>query len=118
MPGMNDPGFLFTILSDLTRLRIVMLIQQSQELCVCEIMYALDESQPKISRHLAYMRRNGFVTSRREGTWMHYRIASALPAWGKKIIADTCRHLHPLEVFKADARRLNQMPNRPGLQCA
>jgi ArsR family transcriptional regulator, arsenate/arsenite/antimonite-responsive transcriptional repressor len=47
-----------------------------KEICVCYFVRVLRQSQPKISRHLAYLRRAGIVTARRQGTWMHYRIAS------------------------------------------
>ncbi len=79
---MMKPELLFNILSDATRLRALMLIQSEGEVCVCELTFALNESQPKISRHLALMRDAGIVQSRREGTWMHYRIGPTLPRNG------------------------------------
>ena len=81
-----EPNSIFGILSDLTRLRALMLIQSEGEACVCEMTFALGESQPKISRHLALMRDAGIVEPRREGTWMHYRINPDLPQWAKEII--------------------------------
>ena len=66
---------LYQALGDTTRLRLLNLMG-SQELCVCYFVEILDQPQPKISRHLAYLRNAGLVMSRREGTWMHYRIAS------------------------------------------
>jgi len=63
----------FVALSDRTRLRILNLIGR-EELCVCFCVEILGEAQPKISRHLAYLRESGIVASRREGKWMHYRI--------------------------------------------
>ena len=83
------PETLFGMLSDPTRLRTLMLIQAEGEVCVCELTFTLDESQPKISRHLALMREAGIVESRREGTWMHYRINALLPDWAKEIIRQT-----------------------------
>lgn len=115
---MKNPAQLFSILSDPTRLRILVLIEQEGELCVCEIMHALDESQPKISRHLAAMRNSGVVSSRREGTWMHYRINPDLPDWARKIIDATSTNLQKLDCYKKDARTLKTMSNRPGAQCA
>ncbi|MCB1023705.1 MAG: metalloregulator ArsR/SmtB family transcription factor [Acidobacteria bacterium] len=64
---------LFTALSDQTRLRLLNLIRD-EEVCVCFFVEALDESQPKISRHLAYLRKTGLVATRRDGKWMHYKI--------------------------------------------
>ncbi len=65
---------LFKALADRTRLRLINLIGDS-EVCVCFLVELLKTSQPKISRHLAYLRRAGIVTARREGKWMHYRLA-------------------------------------------
>src|SRR5438105_1415585 len=67
----------FKALADSTRLRILGLLLTG-EVCVCQINEALKIPQPKASRHLAYLRRAGLVTARREGTWMHYQMA-ALP---------------------------------------
>src|SRR5260370_25043947 len=64
---------LFKALADRTRLRLIGLIGDS-EVCVCFLVAILKTSQPKISRHLAYLRRAGIVAARREGKWMHYRL--------------------------------------------
>ena len=80
------PETFFSILSDSTRLRALMLIRAEGEVCVCELTFTLSESQPKISRHLALMREAGIVESRREGTWMHYRINPLLPNWAKEVV--------------------------------
>src|SRR6202007_3299351 len=64
---------LFEALSDRTRLRLLNLMQ-GREVCVCYFVEILGQSQPKISRHLAYLRRAGIVQARRDGKWMHYRI--------------------------------------------
>ena len=64
---------LFKALADRTRLRLLNLMA-SGEVCVCFFVEVLGTNQPKISRHLAYLRRAGVVASRREGKWMHYRV--------------------------------------------
>src|SRR5712692_10184814 len=64
---------LFKALADRTRLRLINLIGDS-EVCVCFLVAILKTSQPKISRHLAYLRRAGIVAARREGKWMHHRL--------------------------------------------
>ena len=64
---------LFAALSDRTRLRLLNLMN-GREVCVCYFVGILGQGQPKISRHLAYLRRAGIVAARREGKWMHYRI--------------------------------------------
>jgi ArsR family transcriptional regulator len=112
------PDHLFGILSDPTRLRALMLIQAEGELCVCELTFALDESQPKISRHLALMREAGVVEARREGTWMHYRINPGLPAWSKETIRHVLGQIAGLCPYEDDLKQLNRMKNRPGRICA
>lgn len=109
------PEVLFNLLSDTTRLRCLMLIKAENEACVCEMTFALEESQPKISRHLALMRDAGLVTARREGTWMHYRMHPELPSWAKESLRQVLRELEPLQPFKDDRKRLDQMTNRPGV---
>ncbi len=66
------------MLSDETRLRCLLLIEHQQELCVCELMKAIDEIQPKVSRHLAQLRRCDLLVDRRQGQWVFYRINPAL----------------------------------------
>jgi ArsR family transcriptional regulator len=115
---MLGPGDLFTVLSDPTRLRALMLIEAEGEVCVCELTHALDESQPKISRHLALMREAGLVEARREGTWMHYRRHPRLADWAREILELTHRRVAGLEPFAGDLDRLNEMNNRPERSCA
>ena len=107
------PELLFNILSDPTRLRALMLIQSEGEVCVCELTHALQESQPKVSRHLALMRESGIVESRREGTWIHYRLSSSLPELARDIIGCSYARLADLAAFRRDAQRLTRMNNRP-----
>lgn len=64
---------IFKALSDDTRLRILKLLERG-ELCVCDIMAALEDSQPKVSFHLAVLKEAGFLRDRREGKWVHYRL--------------------------------------------
>lgn len=110
---------LFSLLSDATRLRAIMLIRAERELCVCELTQALDESQPKVSRHLALMREAGLVQARREGTWMHYRLSRKLPAWAEAIIDQVSMELGALAEFQRDKQRLEQMQHRPAVRaCA
>lgn len=70
---MDDLINLFSILSDKTRLRILLLLQDN-ELCVCEIFAALDMSQPRVSRQLAILKQSKIIKDRREGKWIYYRI--------------------------------------------
>ena len=68
------PAFLFKTLSDPTRLRLLNLLACG-ETCVCELTDSLRVVQPKVSRHLAHLKRAGLVEARRDGKWMHYRWA-------------------------------------------
>lgn len=70
---------LFKLLSDETRLAVVLLLVKQQELCVCEFMQALELSQPKISRHLAMLREAQLLLTRRSGKWVYYSLNRALP---------------------------------------
>jgi len=65
---------LFAALADRTRLRLLNLMRGG-EVCVCYFVEILDETQPKVSRHLAYLRRAGIVHARRDGKWIHYSVA-------------------------------------------
>ncbi|RLA42414.1 MAG: transcriptional regulator [Gammaproteobacteria bacterium] len=112
------PEAFFSILSDPTRLRTLMLIQAEGEVCVCELTFTLNESQPKISRHLALMREAGIVESRREGTWMHYRINPLLPNWAQEVVQHVFDQLTGLSPYIDDKKQLAQMNNRPERDCA
>ncbi|OBU11226.1 metalloregulator ArsR/SmtB family transcription factor [Morganella psychrotolerans] len=81
-----EPLQLFKILSDETRLNIILLLKASGELCVCDIYTALNLSQPKTSRHLAMLREAGLLLDSKHGKWVHYRLSPALLPWVKQII--------------------------------
>lgn len=105
------PPSIFKCLADETRARIALLVAQEQELCVCELTCALNESQPKISRHLAQLRSSGLLADRRQGQWVYYRLHPDLPEWAHAILK-TVREanqqwLHP------DTERLSGMGDRP-----
>lgn len=77
---------LFKNLSDETRLGIVLLLRERGELCVCELCTVLDQSQPKISRHLAMLRESGLLLDRKQGKWVHYRLSPHIPAWAALVV--------------------------------
>ena len=81
------PTDVFKALADETRTRISLLIAREGELCVCELTWALDESQPKISRHLALLRSSGLLADRRQGQWIYYRLHPQLPDWARQLLA-------------------------------
>jgi ArsR family transcriptional regulator len=109
----------FQLLSDDTRLRCMLLMQQEGELCVCELVHALGLIQPKVSRHLAALRDYGVVTDRRSGQWIYYQIDPDLPAWARQVIEATVSEAASREHFVNDLAVLATMPNRPGAaRCA
>ncbi len=113
-----SPSQFFQALADETRLRCMVLLQQHGELCVCELTYALDVSQPKISRHLAHLKAAGVVRDRRQGVWIFYPVRPQLPDWMATIIRNTTQQLREQSPFTEDNQRLNQMTQRPNeLNC-
>ena len=95
----------FQALGDETRLRILNLIGD-QEICVCYFVEAIGCPQPKISRHLAYLRRAGIVSVRRDGKWMHYRIAMPPHEGAAQILRQTLATLKNEKKMQADHIRL------------
>ncbi|HSD95914.1 MAG TPA: metalloregulator ArsR/SmtB family transcription factor [Sulfuricaulis sp.] len=108
----------FPALSDPTRLRCLLLLAAEGELCVCELTHALDESQPKISRHLATLREAGIVSDRREGLWIHYRLNPELPAWACEILNTASKANAAAKPFVQDRKRLRGAPTRPPVRCS
>lgn len=102
---------LFDCLADPTRRRILALLVAQGELCVCELTAAVDDIQPKISRHLGVLKDAGIVTARRDGTWMFYRPVAALPAWAAAILAALPQSAG--KQLRADLQRLKVMAGRP-----
>jgi ArsR family transcriptional regulator len=96
---------LFRAMADATRLRLLNLIAD-REICVCYFVEILKMSQPKISRHLAYLRKAGLVTSRREAKWMHYRLAIPKDAVAANILRETLNHLRGKVEMQRDIARL------------
>ena len=107
----------FFALADPTRLRCLLLLTVENELCVCELTYALNESQPKISRHLAMLRDAGIVSDRREGLWIHYRLNPDLPAWAHEILSTASQANAASKPFAQDRKRLRGAPTRPPVRC-
>ncbi len=103
---------MFRALSDRTRLRLLHLID-SQEICVCYFVEALKVSQPKISRHLAYLRRTGLVTVRKDGRWVHYRMAVPGDPVAARILRETLERVGQERDFQNDCRRMESACCQP-----
>ena len=103
---------LFRAMADPTRLRLLNLIG-NREICVCYFVEILRMSQPKISRHLAYLRRAGIVTARRDGKWMHYRLAMPKDEGAAAILQGTLKTLGARPEMQRDVARLDSMCCKP-----
>lgn len=105
------PTQLFKCLADETRLRLTLLVAREEELCVCELTCALDESQPKISRHLAQLRSCGLLADHRQGQWVYYRLHPNLPDWVRATLRTVLEA--NAQWLTSDSTRLAQMGDRP-----
>jgi ArsR family transcriptional regulator len=103
---------LFAALADPTRLRLLNLIA-GRELCVCYLVETLRQSQPKISRHLAYLRKAGVVAARREGKWMHYRLVRPRDPVTASILATVLDSIRRDPKLQADRDRLTRACCQP-----
>jgi len=99
---------LFKALADRTRLRILSLLQAG-EICVCDIHGSLDLPQPTVSRHLAYLRKAGLVSGRKDGLWVHYRLAPLPDAVTQTVVEAVNHALGHLDGGEKDRRRLLKM---------
>src|ERR1700741_5432033 len=106
-PKNYDLALLFSALADRTRLRLLNLMN-GKEVCVCYFVEILGLSQPKISRHLAFLRRAGIVAARREGKWMHYRIVSPNHQGVAAGLRETLAALGREKARQADLARLKK----------
>jgi ArsR family transcriptional regulator len=106
-PKGYDLALLFAALSDRTRLRLLNLMD-GREVCVCYFVEILGQSQPKISRHLAYLRRARIVAARRDGKWMHYKIAVPPSSGAANVLRETLLTLRQDKAMQADLARLDR----------
>jgi len=105
---MKKEAQLFKSLADETRLRILWLLMAREELCVCDIMGVLGITQSKASRHLRYLYHLGWVTDRRDGLWMNYRLSVAPGSPGEKLLKLLTEMLAPQPAAQALRRQLER----------
>ena len=110
----DNIAFLFKALADRTRLRLINLIGED-EVCVCFLVEVLKINQPKISRHLAYLKRAGVVTARREGKWIHYRISEPSDEHAARIFQEVRTWLASHPAMQSDRSRLQKICCAPRL---
>ena len=108
---MLSPVQLFKCLADETRLHLMLLMQAEGELCVCELVAALGESQPKISRHLAQLRNCGLLRDTRRGQWVYYDLHPQVPDWIVEVLDSAAdASAGPLQLFRANLKAMCDRP--------
>ena len=103
-----DKEAFFRALADRTRLRLLNLMR-TDEVCVCFFVEILKTSQPKVSRHLAYMRRAGIVGARRDGSWIHYRIVEPPDSDAARVLKEVLTWLSNDRDMQRDRERLERV---------
>ncbi len=98
---------IFKSLADETRLRLILLLQGRVELCVCDFMHALDMPQSTVSRHLAYLKKNGWLDDRRGGVWMYYSLRRNLDPFLQAQLVLIISALAGTQVCQTDHERLS-----------
>lgn len=106
------PTLFYKSLADNIRLKTLLLIAVEYEICVCELMVALEqESQPKVSRHLAQLKKAGILSDRKQQKWVFYSLNPTLASWMKQVITSTV--VNEPHFIENELNRLNQMGDRP-----
>jgi len=114
-PCCREPSDLFRAFADATRLRILSLLLERDEICVCDLCEVLGEIQPKVSRHLAVLRRAGLVEVRSQGKWKYYKLAeppSALHASLLRCLGSCFGEFQELARDRARLQRISPRPRR------
>lgn len=109
-----DPCVFFKCLSDDVRLKLLLLISEAGEACVCDLMEAVKVDQPKTSRNLAKLRQCEILQDQRRGKWMYYRLHPALPDWAKTVIQETAQKNHS---YLGDALKKLQLSQEKTANC-
>ena len=107
------PHEFFKMMADETRLRCLLLLSRNKQLCVQQLVVALNESQPKVSRHLAQMRTMGILSTRREGQWVYYSVSSELSGWMTKVIRNLGQSGCLQQEYQEDIQRLSANADTP-----
>ena len=109
--AVDELEHLFKALADKTRLRILALLGNN-EVCVCHLHDSLGLPQPTVSRHLAYLRKNGLVAARRDGVWMHYQVSRSLSPVVQGVIAAAVNALQQLPATARDRKQFQRSYGR------
>ena len=104
--GLDESTSTLKAFADPVRLRLLNLLSDDREICVCHLHEALELPQPTVSRHLAYLRKAGVVTGRKEGLWVHYRMARSRSGLNRILLGCLGSCLGDPEIFERDLNRL------------
>ena len=113
MARIHELADMYGALADATRLRILALLADS-EVCVCHIHESLRIPQPTVSRHLAYLRRSGLVQARRDGLWVHYRLAEPADPSARAALSAALHAVGHAPATRTDQERLDARVARDG----
>src|SRR5207249_12032229 len=102
-----DSARLFKAFADPVRLRLLNLLAEGREVCVCHLRQALGLPQPTVSRHLAYLRKSGLVVGRKEGLWVHYRLAKPAGELHRSLIGCLGACFKEIDALKQDRQKLD-----------
>ena len=105
------PKDFFTVLSDETRLRCLLLLHKEKEICVCEFAQVLNSIQPKISRHLGLLRKAGIILDRRKGQWVYYQINENIEMWMKSVLGNIFSNIENQEPYLSDLKKFTLIRN-------
>jgi ArsR family transcriptional regulator len=107
-PDLDESTRTLKAFADPVRLRLLNLLSDDREVCVCHLHEALDLPQPTVSRHLAYLRRSGLVSGRKEGLWVHYRLARSKSGLARILLGCLGSCMGDPETFAQDRERLDR----------
>ena len=106
--GLDESTRTLKAFADPVRLRLMNLLSDDREICVCHLHEALELPQPTVSRHLAYLRKAGVVSGRKEGLWVHYKLARSRTGLGRILLGCLGSCLGDSEIFGEDLKRLDR----------
>ena len=106
--GLDESTRTLKAFADPVRLRLLNLLSEDREVCVCHLHDALELPQPTVSRHLAYLRKAGVVSGRKEGLWVHYKLARSRTGLGRILLGCLGSCLGDQAIFGDDLKRLDR----------
>ncbi len=106
--GLDQSTLTLKAFADPVRLRLLNLLSDDREVCVCHLHEALELPQPTVSRHLAYLRKGGLVSGRKDGLWVHYKLARSKTALSRILLGCLGSCLGDPDIFGADLKRLDR----------